>query len=313
MAGSAVARETLFALRETIARIEGRPAAGLVCGDAGAAETGLAPKTTNGNEAALLPLGIADFDDPLGGGLPLDALTEIRCGELRDAGAASGFALALGTCVLGRTGGSSPARLLWIGERVAGMEAGLPHAAGLVDYGLDPASLLYAAPRRLPDALWLAEAALGSGAFAAVILEVRGNPQHFGLTESRRLSLRARAAGRPLLLLRQAGEEEASSALFRFRLQPAPAAARLLPDGSVLGGSIGNPVFHLTVEKSRVPAFSDIFLEWNIHDRQFYLARLDAVPAIRKPADPGAHLPAPADRPDRPTALGAVVAFSRAS
>lgn len=316
MAGSAVARETLFALRQTIARIEGRPAVGLVCADEVAAPAGIRPKAAvKGNaDQMLLPLGLGEFDDPLGGGLPLDALTEIRSGELRDAGAASGFALALSICALARKAvGSSPARLLWIGDQVAGMEAGRPHAAGLADYGLDPTSLLYAAQRRLEDALWLAEAALGSGAFVAVILEVRGNPQRFGLTESRRLSLKARAVGRPLLLLRQAGAEETSSAQFRFLVRPAPAAARLLPDGSVLGGSIGNPVFHLTLEKSRVPAFSDILLEWNAHDRQFCLARLDVLPAAGKPADPGAHLPASVDRPDRAAAMGSVVAFSRAS
>ncbi|MDI7863086.1 hypothetical protein MRS76_14080 [Rhizobiaceae bacterium n13] len=312
MAGSAVARESLSVLRETIARIEGRPASVLAAADT-VSLPALRPQSKAGDNANgnLLSLGLPEFDDPLGGGLPLDGLSEIRSGELRDAGAASGFMLALGVCILARKLGSG--RLLWIGETIAGMEAGLPHAAGLADYGLDPAGLLYAAPRRPEDALWLAEAALASGAFAAVILEVRGNPQRFGLTESRRLSLKARSVGRPLLLLRQAGVEEASSALFRFHLRPAPAAARHLPDGSMLGGSIGNPVFHLTLEKSRLPAFSDIFLEWSAHDRQFFLANPHALPATGRSADPGAHFSASSDGPDRAAPMGSVVAFSRAS
>jgi protein ImuA len=193
------------------------------------------------------------------------------------------------------------------------MEAGLPYAIGIGDFGLEPTAFLQASPRKLEDALWLAEAALASAAFAVVILEVRGNPARFGLTESRRLALRAKAAERPLFLLRQGGEEEASSALFRFSVEPAPAQARPLPDGSVLGGSIGHPAFRLTLEKSRNPAPLSITLEWNAHDRRFAL-----VPDAQHPALPGEHaahsgadLSASAHRPDRPQALGPVLAFDR--
>src|ERR1044072_7232693 len=110
------------------------------------------------------------------------------------------------------------------------------------------------APRTRKHPLWLAQAAIESAAFSAVIFEVRGNPAHFGLTESRRLSLRARAARHPLFLVRQAGAEEASSAVFRLHVEPPPAGLRPLPDVSRLSGSIGNPIFRLTLEKSRNPA-----------------------------------------------------------
>ncbi|MFT4184533.1 MAG: hypothetical protein QM636_21745 [Rhizobium sp.] len=321
MAEAAVARETLFALRETIARLEGRPLPAL----AAAAYEALAtePDARPAAEAPLLlATGVADLDAAMQGGVPLDALTEIRSLGLRDAGAASGFALALasrlrvpavrpGAQAAGKSAAVAP--VLWIGDTVAAMEAGLPYAIGLGDFGLEPAGFLQAAPRKLEEALWLAEAALASAAFAVVILEVRGNPARFGLTESRRLALRAKAAGRPLFLLRQGGEEEASSALFRFSIEPAPALARPLPDGTVLGGSIGHPLFRLTLEKSRNPAPFSITLEWNPHDRQFI-----PVSDVRHPAFPGEHaahsgadLPASADRPDRPQALGSVLAFGR--
>ncbi|WP_246665480.1 ImuA family protein [Rhizobium tropici] len=329
MAEAAVARETLFVLRETIARLEGRPIPAL----AAAAYEMLAAKPVMGSAGIGKPLpaqarsaqskpaqpflatGVDDLDAALQGGLPLDALTEIRSLGLRDAGAASGFTLALAARLHAQASGTDAAAspILWIGDTVATMEAGLPYAIGIRNFGLEPEAFLQASPRKLEDALWVAEAALGSAAFTLVILEVRGNPARFGLTESRRLALRAKAAGRPLFLLRQGGEEEASSALFRFSVEPAPALARPLPDGSVLGGSIGHPAFRLTLEKSRNPAPLSITLEWNAHDRRFA-----PVLDTQRPAFPGEHaahfgadLPASADRPHRAQALGPVLAFDR--
>ncbi|GAJ95739.1 ImuA family protein [Rhizobium rhizogenes] len=312
MAETAVARETLFALRETIARLEGRPIPAL---SAAAHETqAMEPDASQADAAqSLLAIGVVDLDEAMQGGVPLDALTEIRSLALRHAGAASAFTFALaarlGAQAAGKTAAVAP--VLWIGDTVAAMEAGLPYPIGIRDFGLEPSAFLQASPRKLEEALWLAETALASAAFAVVILEVRGNPARFGLTESRRLALRAKAAGRPLFLLRQGGEEEASSALFRLCVEPAPALARLLPDGSMLGGSIGHPAFHLTLEKSRNPAPFSITLEWNAHDRQF-----SPVPDAQRPAFPdeyaahsGADLPASADRPDRPQALGPVLAY----
>lgn len=316
MADTGMARETLFALRETIARLEGKPVPAL----AAAAHDVLASDDRVANPAGApsgqsLSTGILDLDAALQGGFPLDALTEIRSSALRDAGATTGFVLALTAILRARDGEAQPAAspVLWIGETVVAMEAGLPYALGLGDFGVAPQGFLHASPRKLDEALWLAEAALASAVFTLVVLEVRGNPAHFGLTESRRLSLRAKAAGRPLFVLRQAGEEEASSALLRLLVEPAPAAARLLPDGSRLGGSIGNPSFRLTLEKSRNPAPLSFVLEWNAHDRQFH-------PATQRPAfveRPAAHsvtqFSAPVDRPDRPQALGPVLAYHRAS
>ncbi|MGV1758926.1 ImuA family protein [Rhizobium sp. A22-96] len=314
MAEAAVAGETLFALRETIARLEGRPIPAL----AAAAHETLAEKArpcSAGAAQSLLAIGVEDLDDAMQGGVPLDALTEIRSLGLRDAGVASGFTLALAARLHAQAAGTDAAisPVLWIGDTVAAMEAGLPYAIGIMDFGLEPAGFLQASPRKLEEALWLAEAALASAAFAVVILEVRGNPARFGLTESRRLALRAKAAGRPLFLLRQGGEEEASSALFRFSVEPAPAQARPLPDGSVLGGSIGHPAFRLTLEKSRNPAPLSITLEWNAHDRRFAPVSDAQHPVLpgEHAAHSGADFSASANRPDRAQALGPVLAFDR--
>jgi protein ImuA len=202
-----------------------------------------------------------------------------------------------------------------IADKVAAMEAGIPYAVGLKDFGLRTERFFHANPRKLEDALWLAETAIESGVFSATILEVRGNPKSFGLTESRRFHLRAKSAGRSLLLLRQSGEEEASSAHVRFLAEPAPARERPLPDGSMLGGSIGNPVFHLTLEKSRNPAPLSLFLEWNPHDRQFL--PFDQSTVTRFPGELAAHsgaaFSASLHGQDRPQEMGSLVAFERAS
>lgn len=314
MAEHATAQERLFALRETIARLEGKAVPALVA--ARQAKAAQAPQDM-AKELRRLPLGVPAVDNALEGGMPLDGLTEIRTAFFRDAGSATGFVLALAALLQGEHGRkeeevSDP--VLWIGDRACAQEAGLPYALGLMQFGLKPRQFLYALPRKLEDALWIAETALASGAPAATILEVRGNPAHFGLTESRRLALRAKDTGRPLILLRQAGEEETSSALFRFRLEPAPALERRLPDGSMLGGSIGHPLFRLTLEKSRHPAPLSFTLEWNPRDRQFDLLQpsIPSFPVLR-PADPVDRFSASADRPDRPAEMGTLVAFDRAS
>lgn len=315
MAKTAVARERLFALRETIAKLEGKPVPGLAAAEQEALGEGGFKKKTK--RSPRFSFGMPVLDEALDGGLPLDGLTEVRTPMLRDAAASSGFALAL-AAVLQRQDEEEergPGPILWIADKVAAMEAGVPYAVGLKDFGLRPERFFYANPRKLEDALWLAETAIESGVFSATILEVRGNPKSFGLTESRRLHLRTKASERPLFLLRQAGEEEASSACFRLLSETVPAQARPLPDGSMLGGSIGNPVFRLTLEKSRNPAPLSFLLEWNPHDRRFFPVHQSADSRFpgELAAHSGAQLPASSDRPDSPQEMGSLLAFGRAS
>lgn len=309
MVQTPMTRERLFALREEVARLEGSSVAA-ARQEALAAESGHSRRA----EDQRFPLGIPALDHALEGGLPLNGMSEIRSQAMRNATAATGFALAL-AALLQRKSEEDRSPVLWISDTVTSMETGIPYALGLADFGLKPERFLHAAPRRLEEALWLAETAVESGAFSVSILEVKGNPAHFGLTESRRLGLRAKAAGRPLLIVRQSGEEEASSAPFRFLVEPAPATSRFLPDRSMLGDSIGNPVFRLTLEKSRNPAPVSLLLEWNPHDRQFLPAREPehARSARKLPAHSGPRLPAPANRPDRPQEVGSVLALDRAS
>lgn len=317
MADRAMAQETVFALREHIARIEGKgtPKFGTTDDRAGEISTAL-------ENRERLAFGIDPLDQALDGGLPLDGLTEIRSGAMKDASAASGFALAVAVLLQSRRDGmiedrqsKGPLPILWISDRLAAIEVGMPYALGLLDFGIAPQTFLNARPRKLEDAMWLAEAAAASGAFAAIIFEISGNLRKFGLTESRRLSVRAKMAARPLMILRQAGEEEASSAAFRFKAETAPAVNRYLADGTMLGGSIGHSVFRLTLERSRNPAPFSLLLEWNSHDRRLLLCRPPATlsASARSPTYSGSDLSTTADRQGVAAKMGARLAFERAS
>lgn len=319
MAENAVQRETVLSLRETIARIENRRLPGVVKAVKAADPAGFRRKEEGSQTSGrkVLPLGIPELDDILEGGLPLEGMTEIRNSETRDAGAAAGFATALSALCqqARRQTGDVGAPVLWISQSLASTEAGLPYGLGLKAYGLDIRSLILSLPRTVKDALWIAETALSVPVFCAVILEIRGNPASLALSESRRLHVRARAGRIPLLLLRQSGHEEASSAFFRLHIEPAPARERPLPDGSMLCGSIGHPVFHVIAEKSRSPAPVGLFLEWNPHDRRFY--PVEPLPAAAaadpEPAHSVARLSASSGRPGGAGTLGHLLAFPRAS
>lgn len=271
-----------------------------------------------GETLQAMLLGLPLLDEALGGGFPVAGMTEIRAVETRDWGSACGFVWVLAAMLRSRQpqfGGS----LVWIAAADARAEGGEPWMPGLSGLapgsGLDSSQVLIVHPRKTVDALWAAEAAAGTSGIGVTILELRGNPGCFGLTESRRLQFRARQAGRPLLLLRQTGEAEAGAAPARFCVGAAPAGLRRLPDGGRLAGSIGRPAFAVTLEKSRLPAPLSLILEWNHNE-----CRLDIRPpsaghyaSSGQPANSRPRLPASGDGSYLADAMGRVVALSRAS
>lgn len=306
MATSAVAREAVLSLRRTIAKIEGRPAERL---DAPAPSPGTVlrrgavPVFDAGGEAAdCLATGAGRLDRALGGGLSMAALTEIHGPAARDAGAASGFALALAGRLAGRRrerGERAP--VLWIGAGPAFAEAGFPYAPGLARLaGLGTDELLFCAAPRLADALWVAEEAARLDALSLVLVEVRGNSARLDLTATRRLHRRAQIAGRPVLLLRQAAVAEPTAAPTRLLVSAAPAALRAALAGPV-PGTLGHPAFAVTIGKGRTAFPGPFFLEWNPNELSF---------CERRPQDAGAVVSAPARRTDPATAAGSVVAFA---
>lgn len=267
----------------TLLRAQGRPVEGL--------RHARARRVSTGDGRA---------DRLLGGGLPLAALSEVIAPETRDAGAAAALALALALRAhRGRPDATPGAPLLWATTRQAMAEAGMPWAPGLAGLlGLEPDRLLVAGVPRVADLLWLAGEAAPLAGLCAVIVEMRGNPAACDLTATRRLHMRARQAGRPVILLRQAARPEAGAALLRLLVRAAPSAPASA-FGVTLDGTIGDPAFRLTVDKGASQTI-DLTLEWNRDDQRFVLrpgAPADREPAHRPP-HPGAVVSLSAHRPD---------------
>lgn len=305
MADSATAQEMVFALRRKIARIEGRPAERLGPAAAAEAEAPLILRRNGMAATDLLETGAPCFDAALGGGLPLPALTEIHAAETRNAGAAAGFAMALASRVLERQG----LPLLWIGTSEIFREAGLPHAPGLAGrFGVSTERLLVSQTSKLPDALWVAEEAARLTALGAVVLELRGNPHRLDLVATRRLHRRAQQAGRPLFLLRQAGEAAPTAAPVRLVVGPAPATERRILSG-VLSGSIGPPAFTVSISKSRLSVPAEFTLEWNADERVFHAREAGQ----RRAPDTGLVVPLSADGTDPAPEAGQIVALRGAA
>ncbi|QPC90030.1 ImuA family protein [Mesorhizobium sp. INR15] len=310
MAITAVARETVFALRRQIAKIEGTLPERLEA-PAGASPDADRPNTDRtvvrrgiavATPDAFLRTGADRLDDTLSGGLPKAALSEIHGAETRDAGAVAGFALSLASLIL-KQGPRLP--LLWIGTTEIFHEAGFPYARGLhASFGIEPDQLLFSEAPRLVDALWVAEEAARMTALAAVILEVRGNPHRLDLTATRRLHARARMAGRPVFLLRQAAEAEPTAAPVRLILSSAPATPRDTIAGP-LDGSIGRPAFTVTIGKSRTALPGQFTLEWNPDERVFEERSQE-----ERAKNPVSVVPASRGGKDLAAASGAVLAFA---
>jgi len=132
--------------------------------------------------------GNKQLDDWLpGGGWPVAALTELLCGQQ----AIGGFALLVPLL----------ARMTASGREVALVAPPfVPHASALAERGVDLGRLLVVSPRLATEACWAAEQILRSGAFAALLLWMTGDPD---VRVTRRLQLAAEQGGGCAFLLRR--------------------------------------------------------------------------------------------------------------
>jgi protein ImuA len=186
------ARAQVGRLRSAVARIEGRLPG--------------APVDEASRSLRAVPLGVAQVDAALGGGLAAGALHEVRAETALDLSCAAGFALAVAGLLTGFEG-----HVFWIAPRQARHEAGAFYGPGLAAFGLDGARLVRVLAHDEKEALWAAGEVAGAGA-GVCLVELRGNPAAADLAFSRRLALRARAADTTVILLRQSGAAEASAA-----------------------------------------------------------------------------------------------------
>lgn len=265
MAKGAVARETVFALRREIAKIEGALPERL-------ADPGDEAVVLRGSGRVLgaggrLATGVDELDEALGGGLSKAALTEIHGRQMRDAGAVVGFVLALAGLLLKGSPEKQP--LLWIATGGLFAEAGFPYLHGISRlFGIAGDSLLFAEAAKPVDALWIAEEAAALKRLSAVVLELPGNPRALDLDATRRLHRRACVAGRPVFLVRHSAEASPTAAPLRFLVRAAPAGMRRIL-GRPLAGSIGPPAFAVDVDKNRLAPPARFILEWSSHDLSF--------------------------------------------
>jgi protein ImuA len=190
------------------------------------------------------------------GGLPRCGLHDIL-GADGDA-AATGFALALAGRLAGGRG-----RLLLVGLRRRGGEAGLPYGPGLLRFGIDPERLIVAAAVRPADLLWAMEEGLRSGALAAVI----GEGVAADATASRRLQLAAEAGGAAAVLLPPA-DARSPVTLSRWRIAAA-------------AGGLERPRWRVVLERCRGGSPGDWLMEWDDAARRFAVV---PVLADRRPA-----------------------------
>jgi protein ImuA len=304
-AGAFMAREAFAQLARRIAEIEGRPRPENGAENPAASSPPLRPEAhpvparqllSPRRGGAVLPLGLAELDRALGGGLRRNALHEIRAAETREAPAASGFATAL----LARLAGLDDRPALFVIEEEAAREGGEPYGPGLGQLGLDPGRLVIVATRRPQETLWVFEEGLRCAGLAAVLCELRGHPRTLDLTASRRLALRARENGVMGLLLRQAAAAEPGAALTRWRVGPRPAAT---VDDFAAG--IGRPVWRLDLERNRAGQTGSFDLEWDHGALSF--ARAGDGPSL-----PVTGAAVPFDRPAVAGPTGPVVALRRA-
>ena len=158
------------------------------------------------------PPGLAPFGrapDPLVPDLSAPVLSEAFGGRLLD-GAAIGFVRA-----------ALPAgRVLWAQDRLSRAEFGAPFLPGM------GRAILRLDLSRAADVLSALEDGLQSHALAAVVGEIHGLPKALSFTASRRLAMRANAAGITCWLIRHAVPVvDASAARMRWRISTLPSTA----------------------------------------------------------------------------------------
>ncbi|HAT07793.1 MAG TPA: hypothetical protein DCS39_00895 [Rhodobiaceae bacterium] len=169
---------------------------------------------------ACVTTGFADIDAYLsahtGGGLPCGGLHEVAAASSADMAAALGFAHRLAARFLHHAAEDDV--LLYGQTHVACRDGGQPYGPALAAHGLSSQRLVYLDGVTLPDLLWAGEQALSCASVACSLLASSDSAPDF--THSRRLSLAARNAERPLVLaLDSTG---ASAATTRWRIAALP-------------------------------------------------------------------------------------------
>lgn len=254
----ATASATLHRLRRTVAAIE--------ASHAGPLDEGAQP----------LALGCDGIDAALGGGLGAGALHEVAPAAALQAGAASGFVLALAAQMDATR--QTLKRTLWIRPGHVDGETGGLYGHGLTAFGLPLDRVLMLRVTQARDVFWAMEEALRCRALGCVIAELPNDGPAADLTATRRLTLAAREGGGFGFLLRHRASALTSAADTRWEV--AGAASR--PDRF---GGLGRPAFALSLTKNRCGPLGRWTVTWDHHERSFSALSVGvAAPAADRPA-----------------------------
>jgi protein ImuA len=198
-----------------------------------------------------IPLGLADADAVLDGGLRPGAQHEIFA---QDWGA-SGFA----ACLAIRAMGNKP--LFWIRPDYAAMEYGALSATGFLELGGDPTKLLILRAANTEDALSAATDILACPQMGVVVLELEGSAHALDLPASRRLGLIAEESGVTLFILREGADARPSAAATRWQVHSQSARAD--------DDDWGSPRFKAMLTRHRLGGLGEWIMEWNPQDGNF--------------------------------------------
>ncbi|MEM8541791.1 MAG: hypothetical protein AAGF25_12625 [Pseudomonadota bacterium] len=240
-----------------------------------------------------LRIGVPAIDTLLDGGLVTNDMHELRCSLSRDISAAAGFLFGL------FSGLDSNDDIAWICDPSAVLDSGRLFPDGLAHFGFDSSRLIHIYPMDFNDCLWAAGEAAKTSGLAAVVLHLKGNVKAFDLSATRKLMLRAQSSQTPVFILRQAGEEEASSAATRWHVAPVQAVG----DG-IYNKGLGHMRLTLTLEKNRNGQTGQWTVAWNPQARSYeHVASTHSL----LPFYPSA------DRQDSASKMGQIVALEKAS
>ena len=201
-------------------------------------------------------------------GLSLDSVHEIHAACALDMPAALGFLAAL----MVSFPESGP---IYIVTTKSNLASGSLHGHGLKALGLDPRRLTFIEAQKETEAFWAIEETLRSGA-AQIVAGIIA--QALDLKKSQRLSLSAREARRPLLLLRPPKAAVASAAETRWRIAAAPAHRE--SSGALIGWR-----WQVMLERCRNGSVGEFVLEWSHASHRFGLAAALADPALPDSAE----------------------------
>jgi protein ImuA len=215
------------------------------------------------------PLGHAEADAVLQGGLALGALHEVFA-EGRQAAAATGFVAGVARRL------ADNSFLLWVRTDFAGRENGELAMAGFAELGLDPRRIVVVRAHDAESALRASVDALGCNALGAVITELWGETRAFDLVASRKLSLAAMQSGVTALMLRIAAAPQASTAETRWVVR----AAHSPP---IEGW--GAPVLETSLIRNRHGPNGRWIMEWNCDACRFREPQTHTRPLAAAAAD----------------------------